>query len=55
VLCLFGDASYGYETSHSRLSCGAKLMLICTVEGTVTGFGLANPKLLGEREHAGSC
>ena len=25
-------------------------MLICTAEGTVTGFGLANPKLLGERE-----
>jgi hypothetical protein len=25
-------------------------MLICTAEGTVTGFGLANPKLIGERE-----
>jgi hypothetical protein len=25
-------------------------MLICTADGTVTGFGLANPKLLGERE-----
>jgi hypothetical protein len=24
-------------------------MLIVTVDGTVTGFGLANPKLLGER------
>jgi hypothetical protein len=25
-------------------------MLIVTVDGTVTGFGLANPKLRGERE-----
>ena len=27
-------------------------MLICTCEGTVTGFGLANPKLTGERDQA---
>ncbi len=27
-------------------------MLICTCDGTVTGFGLANPKLYGEREEA---
>ena len=27
-------------------------MLICTREGTVTGFGLANPKLFGERDQA---
>jgi hypothetical protein len=27
-------------------------MLICTCEGTVTGFGLANPKLYGERDQA---
>jgi hypothetical protein len=27
-------------------------MLICTCEGTVTGFGLANPELTGERELA---
>jgi hypothetical protein len=27
-------------------------MLIVTCEGTVTGFGLANPKLAGEREQA---
>jgi hypothetical protein len=27
-------------------------MLICTCDGTVTGFGLANPKLFGEREQA---
>jgi len=31
---------------------GAKLLLICTCDGTITGFGLANPKLFGEREHA---
>jgi len=49
---LFGYAGYGYETSHSRFYWGAKLMLICTADGTVTGFGLANPKLWGEREQA---
>jgi hypothetical protein len=47
---LFGHAGYGYETSHSRYYWGVKLLLLCTAEGTVTGFGLANPKLLGERE-----
>src|SRR4029453_2666329 len=47
---LFAYAGYGYEPSHSRYYWGVKLMLICTAEGTVTGFGLANPKLLGERE-----
>jgi hypothetical protein len=47
---LFGYAGYGYETSHSRYYWGVKLMLITTADGTVTGFGLANPKLLGERE-----
>lgn len=47
---LFGYAGYGYETSHSRFYWGMKLMLITTVDGTVTGFGLANPKLMGERE-----
>ena len=26
--------------------------MICTCDGTVTGFGLANPKLYGEREAA---
>jgi hypothetical protein len=49
---LFGYAGYGYETSHSRYYWGVKLMLICTADGTVTGFGLANPKLWGEREEA---
>jgi hypothetical protein len=47
---LFGYAGYGYEPSHSRSYWGVKLMLICTADGTVTGFGLANPKLWGERE-----
>jgi hypothetical protein len=47
---LFGYAGYGYETSHSRYYWGVKLMLITTADGTVTGFGLANPKLWGERE-----
>jgi len=47
---LFGYAGYGYEPAHSRYYWGAKLLLICTADGTVTGFGLANPKLWGERE-----
>ncbi|MGH3095625.1 MAG: IS982 family transposase [Streptosporangiales bacterium] len=47
---LFGYAGYGYCASHSRFYWGAKLMLICTADGTVTGFDLANPKLTGERE-----
>ncbi len=49
---LFGYAGYGYCPSHSRWYWGSKLMLICTCDGTVTGFGLANPKLTGEREQA---
>jgi hypothetical protein len=49
---LFGWAGYGYCPSHSRWYWGAKLLLICTCDGTVTGFGLANPKLYGEREQA---
>jgi hypothetical protein len=47
---LAGWAGYGYCASHSRFYWGAKLMLIVTCDGTVTGFGLANPKLTGERE-----
>ena len=47
---LFGYAGYGYEPSHSRYYWGIKLLLLCTADGTVTGFGLANPKLWGERE-----
>jgi Transposase DDE domain len=49
---LFGYAGYGYCASHSRWYRGSKLMLIVTPDGTVTGFGLANPKLMGEREQA---
>ncbi len=49
---MFGYVGYGYCPSHSRWYWGAKLMLICTCDGTVTGFGLANPKLHGEREEA---
>lgn len=49
---LFGWAGYGYCPSHSRWYWGSKLMLICTCEGTVTGFCLANPKLYGERDQA---
>src|SRR5215207_4652041 len=47
---LFGYAGYGYEPSHSRYYWGVKLMLVVTADGTVTGFGLTNPKLMGERE-----
>jgi hypothetical protein len=49
---LYGYAGYGYCPSHSRWYWGAKLLLICTCEGTVTGFCLANPKLCGERAQA---
>jgi Transposase DDE domain len=46
---LFGWAGYGYESAHSRWYWGVKLLLLTTPDGTVTGFGLANPKLFGER------
>ncbi len=49
---LFGYAGYGFCPSHSRWYWGSKLLLICTCEGTVTGFCLANPKLSGERDQA---
>ncbi len=49
---LFGYAGYGYCPSHSRWYWGGKLLLIVTCDGTVTGFGLANPKLFGQREQA---
>ncbi|HWD43132.1 MAG TPA: hypothetical protein VHM23_05315 [Actinomycetota bacterium] len=47
---LAGWAGYGHDTSHHCFYWGARLLLICTPEGTVTGFGLANPKLVGERQ-----
>jgi len=49
---LFGWAGYGHDTSHHCFYWGARLLLVATPEGTVTGFGLANPKLVGEREQA---
>lgn len=49
---LHGYAGYGYCPSHSRWYWGCKLLLICTCDGTVTGFSLANPKLAGERDQA---
>jgi hypothetical protein len=49
---LYGCAGYGYCPSHSRWYWGAKLLLVCTCDGTVTGFALANPKLAGERDQA---
>ncbi len=49
---LSGWAGYGYCPRHSRWYWGSKLLIICTCEGTVTGFGLASPKLYGEREQA---
>ncbi|HXP14572.1 MAG TPA: hypothetical protein VN907_04635 [Actinomycetes bacterium] len=47
---LFGYAGYGRDTSHHRFYWGANLLLLVTCEGTTTGFGLANPKLAGERQ-----
>jgi hypothetical protein len=49
---LYGHTGYGYCPSHSRWYWGCKLLLICTCDGTVTGFSLANPKLHGERDQA---
>jgi hypothetical protein len=49
---LFGYAGYGYGASHSRWYWGCKLLLICTCDGAVTGFSLANPRLHGERDQA---
>lgn len=49
---LFGHAGYGYCPSHTRWYWGVKLLLLCTCDGTVTGFSLANPELHGERDQA---
>jgi hypothetical protein len=49
---LYGHAGYGYCPSHSRWYWGSKLLIICTCDGTITGFSLANPKLHGERQQA---
>src|SRR5512132_118677 len=47
---LAGWAGYGHDTSHHCFYWGRRLLLLSTPDGTVTGFGLANPKLVGERE-----
>ena len=47
---LAGWAGYGRDSSHHCFYWGAQLLLLATPEGTVTGFGLANPKLTGERQ-----
>jgi hypothetical protein len=49
---LAGWAGYGSCPSHSRWYWGAKLLIIGTCDGTITGFSLANPELHGEREQA---
>jgi hypothetical protein len=47
---LAGWAGYGRDPSHHCFYWGSRLLLVTTPEGTVTGFGLANPKLVGERQ-----
>lgn len=47
---LAGYAGYGHDASHHCFYWGAKLILITSPDGMTTGFGLANPKLHGERE-----
>jgi len=52
---LCGYAGYGFCPSHSRWYWGSKLMLICTCEGTVTGFGLANPSWWANASRPARC
>jgi len=52
---LSGWAGYGYCPSHSRWYWGAKLLLIVTCDGTVTGFALANPKLAANASRPARC
>src|SRR5215467_1180801 len=52
---LFGCAGYGDGPSHSRWYWGTELMLIVTREGTVTGYALANPKLMGDASRLSGC
>jgi hypothetical protein len=49
---LAGMASYGRDASHHCFFWGAKLMLAATADGVITAFGLASPKLAGERDQA---
>ena len=50
---LYGWAGYGYCPSHSRWYWGAKLLLICTCDGTVTGFGRLTPSWLASGSRPG--
>jgi hypothetical protein len=45
-------AGYGMDKSHHAFYWGAKLMLITTADGVVTGYSLAHPKELDERKQA---
>lgn len=45
-------AGYGMDKSHHAFYWGAKLMLITTTDGAVTGFSLACSKELDERKQA---
>jgi hypothetical protein len=49
---LAGWASYGRDASHHCFFWGARLLLAVTADGVTTAFGLASPKLAGEREEA---
>ena len=51
---LFGHAGYAYYPSHSRWYWGAKLLIICTCDGIVTGFSLANPNRTRTRSRTAS-
>jgi hypothetical protein len=52
---LFGWAGYGHDTSHHCFYWGARLLLLCTPEGTVTGFGLANPSCWANASRPACC
>ena len=49
---LYGWAGARLLSGPLPLVLGSKLLFICTCEVTMTGFGLANPKLVEEREQA---
>lgn len=50
-----GWVGYGRCPCHSQFYWGAKLMLLCTCDGTVTGFCLASPKLYGNAPKPARC
>lgn len=52
---LYGLAGYGYCPSHSRWHWGAKLLIVCTCDGTMTAFGLANPRCTASGNKPGRC